>query len=138
MSDSPEQLGQDIFGEISLAAADAKRWARQNYFCAYFISGVIVVASITAGLTVGLDELPKWTRAALASLPAVMLTASTVFRFEQKSAWFWKKSKALEALVRRLKYESVAPHEASQLFSQIEESMEKDWVSFGTVGKANS
>lgn len=136
MDTSREQLQQDIFREVQHAAAESRRFAIRNYFFAYFVSGVIVLASISAGLTVGIETVPKWFSAALASLPAVMLTASTVFRFEQKSAWFWKKTRALETLVRQLKYEAFDPVEASRVFSQIEEQMEQEWVSFGTVGKS--
>jgi hypothetical protein len=135
MEKTPEALKQQIFDEVVAAAGYAKRFAVRNYFFAYTVSGVIVLASVTAGLTVGVDVVPKWFTAALASLPAVMLTASTVFRFEQKSAWFWKKTKALDALVRRMKYESIDTAEASQQFSRIEEQMEQDWVSFGTNAK---
>jgi uncharacterized membrane protein YhdT len=137
MNQPNEDLGPEIYKELSFAAKEARRFAIRNYALAYLVSGVIVVASITAGLTVGIESFPKWITAALASLPAVMLTASTVFRFEQKSAWFWKKAKALDSLVRKLKYKSIDPLEASDLFSQIEEQMERDWVSFGAVGKSS-
>lgn len=70
---------------------------------AYAVSGVIVLASIGSGITVAIPEIPRWFAALLAVLPAVMLTASTVFRFEQKSAWFWKKSKALASLLRKIR-----------------------------------
>lgn len=137
MNAIPEDPNQTIYKEVSAAAIAARRFAIRNYFYAYSVSGVIVVASIGAGITVGIDLIPKWLTASLASLPAVMLTASTVFRFEQKSAWFWKKAKALDTLVRRIRYESLGTVEASQLFSHIEEEMENEWVSFGTVGKGN-
>jgi hypothetical protein len=131
-----DDLSRMIFDEISAAAAQARRMAKRNYFFAYGVAGITVIASIAAGITVGMADVPKSLVAALAALPAVMLTASTVFRFEQKSAWFWKKTKALEALVRQLKYESLAAAQASKAFSEVESSLEREWIGFGTAGKS--
>lgn len=133
-----EELDKEFFEELYGSAKAARQFAIRNYFFAYFVSGIIVISSIAAGISVGFEEkaLPSWWKSALASLPAVMLTASTVFRFEQKSAWFWKKTKALDALVRQVKYEGLSSVEASRKLSEIEEIMERSWVSFGIVGKS--
>ncbi len=124
--------------ELTEAATTARRLARRNYILAYFVSGVIVVSSITAGLLVGISGIPTWCVGALASLPAAMVATSTVFRFEQKSAWFWKKTKRLDTLLRGLKYEGADPVAISQAFSKIEEEMEQEWISFGTLGKGGT
>jgi len=136
MNPSDDELARAIHEEIAAAAVAARRFAIRNYFLAYAVSGVIVLASIGSGITVAIAEIPKWFTASLAALPAVMLTASTVFRFEQKSAWFWKKTKALDSLVRKIRYESMGTVEASQAFSRIEEDLESEWISFGTVGRS--
>lgn len=136
MNPSDDELARAIHDEIAAAATAARRFAIRNYFLAYAVSGVIVLASIGSGITVGLTNVDKWISASLAALPAVMLTASTVFRFEQKSAWFWKKTKALDSLLRKIRYESLGTVEASQAFSRIEEDLESEWVSFGTAGRS--
>jgi hypothetical protein len=133
-----EELDKEFFEELYESARAARHFAIRNYFFAYFVSGIIVISSIAAGISVGAKpaDIPDWWKSALASLPAVMLTASTVFRFEQKSAWFWKKTKALDSLVRQVKYEGLSSIEASKKLSEIEENMERSWVSFGIVGKS--
>lgn len=103
MNPSDDELARAIHDEIAAAALAARRFAIRNYFLAYAVSGVIVLASIGSGITVIIPGIPPWFTASLAALPAVMLTASTVFRFEQKSAWFWKKSKALDSLLRKIR-----------------------------------
>jgi len=37
-------------------------------------------------------------------------------------------------LVLKVRYESIGTVEASQAFSRIEEDLESEWISFGTVG----
>lgn len=64
-----------------------------------------------------------------------MLSASTVFRSEQKSAWFWKKTRALQGQVRQLTYEAFSPVEASRACSQIDSQMAQAGLSFGVIGK---
>ena len=134
-------------GEISLdtlekelvAAITASRYyARRNYFLGYLVAAITVLSSIAAGLTVSFATVPKEVVAALASLPAAMVASTTVFRFEQKSGWFWLKSKRLDSLLRSIRYEGMDLATASRTFSQIEEDMEKEWVSFGTPGKSST
>ena len=136
MNPSDDELARAIHEQIAAAALAARRCAIRNYFLAYAVSGVIVLTSIGSGITVTIAEIPKWFTASLTAIPAVMLTTSTVFRFEQKSAWFWKKAKALDSLVRKIRYESMGTVEASQAFSLIEEDLESEWISFGTVGRS--
>jgi hypothetical protein len=73
--------------------------------------------------------------ATLASMPAAIVAASTVFRFDQKSAWFWQKPKRIETLLRAIRYQSMAVPEASQQFSQLEVEMKRYWISLGTVNR---
>lgn len=124
--------------ELTAAISASQRYARRNYFLGYFFTGVTVLSSIAAGLTASFSFIPKEVTAILASLPAAMVASTTAFRFEQKSAWFWKKSKRLESLLRSIRYEQVDLAVASKVLSQIEEEMEHEWVSFGTPAKTNS
>lgn len=124
--------------ELRASIEGARRYARRNYFLGYGVATVTVVASIAAGLTVSFASVPKEVTATLAALPAAMVASATVFRFEQKSAWFWRKLKKLEALLRALRYEGLDVTAASKALSQIEIEMEQDWVSFGTPGKSSA
>ncbi len=126
---------EELEKEISEAARLSKYLARRNYLFAYGVTLISVFASIAAGILVALDGLDPAVIAAIASLPAGMMTFKTVFRFEQKSAWFWHKTKNLERLYRSLAYENANPSEVSKEFSNIELEMESDWVSFGVSDK---
>ncbi len=124
--------------ELIAAITSTRYYARRNYILGYLVAGVTVLSSIAAGLTVSLAIEPKELTAVLASLPAAMVAAATVFRFDQKSDWFWRKSKRMDSLLRSIRYEGIDLIAASKAFSQIEEDMEKDWVSFGTPGKTSN
>lgn len=123
----------DLRKELESAVTLTLNLAKRNYLLAYFFTFLSVMASIAAGILVALDSelVPPAVIAAVASLPAGMMTVNTVFRFEQKSAWFWKKNKGLAGLYRALIYEGADPVEISRGFSRLEAEMEGDWVSFG-------
>lgn len=125
-----------VHAEITAVAERSRRWAIRHHALAYIVAVVMLLSSIAAGVMIAMDDVPKGLTAALATLPAVMLTASTVFRFEQKSAWYWKKTRALEALLRKMRYQSLYAVEASRFFLRIEEDMEREWVALGTILKA--
>lgn len=132
-------MDQALEQELVAAIAASRHYARRNYICGYVVAGLTVLSSIAAGLAVSLDHLvAKEAAAVLASLPAALVAATTVFRFEQKSAWFWRKAKRLDMLLRSIRYEGLTLVEASKLFSQIEVDMENEWVSFGAQGGAKS
>ena len=124
--------------ELVDAITASRYYARRNYFLGYLVAAITVLSSIAAGLTVSFEIIPREVTAALASLPAAMVASTTVFRFEQKSAWFWRKSKRLDTLLRAIRYEGMGVAVASKTFSQIEEDMEQEWVSFGTPGKSTT
>ncbi|WP_077036009.1 hypothetical protein [Pelomonas sp. KK5] len=129
-------MEESLEQELQAAVVAARRFARRNYLLGYLIAGLTVLSSIAAGLAVSLDQVPKGWQALLASLPAAMVASTTVFRFEQKSAWFWRKSKQLDMLLRAIRYEGLGAADASKLFSKLEVEMEQEWVSFGAMGKS--
>lgn len=124
-----------LLNELVVSAKSAKRFAVRNYILAYIVSGVTVISSIAAALMFSISSIPSYVPGILASLPAAMVGANTVFRFDQKSAWFWKKNKRIESLVRRLQYEGAPVVEISKEFSSLEESMEQEWITFGNLVK---
>ncbi|MYM68101.1 hypothetical protein GTP45_14850 [Pseudoduganella sp. FT55W] len=121
--------------ELVAAIAASRYYARRNYFLGYMVAGASVVSSILAGISVSFPCIPPQVTAVLASIPAAMIATTTTFRFEQKSAWFWRKAKRQESLLRSIRYEAVDVATASKTLSQIEEDMEQEWVSFGTPAK---
>lgn len=126
---------EELEKELAVAADSSRRYARRNYLLGYAVAVATVLSSIVAGLVVSLDNVPKALAAALASMPAAMVAASTVFRFEQKSGWFWQKAKRVEALLRAIRYEGLALQEASQQFSLLEVEMERNWIGFGALNR---
>lgn len=124
---------EELEKELVAAVQAARYYARRNYVLGYLVAGATVLSSIAAGLTANMDNVPKAITAALASWPAAMVAASTVFRFDPKSAWFWQKSKALESLLRAIRFEGMSLPEASQRFSEIEVGMERNWIGFGSL-----
>lgn len=128
-----EELKQELLAATRLTAYLAKR----NYILAYVVTFISVFASIAAGILVALESahIQPLYIAVIAALPAGMMTVNTVFRFEQKSAWFWKKNKHQHRLYRALVYEDADPAQISREFSQLETEMENDWVSFGAVNQ---
>lgn len=120
--------------ELKFAEALNRKLAQRNYWFAFIVTLISVLASISAGILVALDTalFSPGVIAAVASLPAGMMTINTVFRFEQKSTWFWKKNKAAAALYRALVFEAADPATISQQFSAMEAEMEDSWVTFGT------
>lgn len=129
---------EPLESELVVAITASRRYARRNYILGYMVAGTTVLSSIAAGLTASFPSIPMEVTAILASLPAAMVASTTAFRFEQKSAWFWRKSKRLESLLRSVRYETADVAIASKTLSQIEEDMEHEWVSFGTPGKKSS
>ncbi|MEW6157843.1 MAG: hypothetical protein AB1813_10445 [Verrucomicrobiota bacterium] len=87
---------------------------------------------MAATLLVSLSMQAKALTAVLAALPAALMAINTMFRFERKTAWHWKKNKRLEALLRALRYENQVPAFVSQEFSRVEEEMDSEWISFGS------
>ena len=124
--------------ELRATIEAVRRYARRNYFFGYIVAAITVVSSIAAGLSVSFAQVPREVTAALASLPAAMVASATVFRFEQKAAWFWRKLKKLEALLRSIRYEGLDVTAASKALSQLEVEMEQEWVSFGSPGKSHT
>ncbi len=124
---------ESLENELKEAAKLSKYLAKRNYILAYSVTLISVFASIAAGILVALKNFDPVLLAIIASLPAGMMTFKAVFRFEQKSAWFWQKNKKLERLYRALAYEGASPAAISKEFSQVESEMESSWVSFGTT-----
>jgi len=132
MNESPPELQEELQAQVQ----NTRRNAKRNYFAAYINAVLSVAASIAATVLVAADG-PKSLIATLAAIPAALTAIGTIFRFEQKSAWHWKKNKRLSGLLRALRYEKADPVDVSKAFSKTEEEMDQEWIAFGALGKAD-
>ena len=124
--------------DLRTAAEDTKSQARWNYRAALAVLSVAVATSITASILAGIETVPRWLASAVAATPAAMLLISSVFRFEEKSAWYYRKHRKLARILRALRHENAAIPDISREFSKVEEEMEEDWVSFGNMSASRS
>jgi hypothetical protein len=120
-----------IKDELGKAAAYARSCAKRNYILAYMMSIIMVATSISACVIGSLGNEYRIFASSLAAFPAAMVGVSSIFKFEEKSKWFWQKTKLLESLLRSLTYEAADPAEISKQFSNVEINMEKEWITFG-------
>ena len=124
----------NLINELKKKAEKTEKNARQNYFAAYAFSVITVVASITATILAGIGAKSEIT-ATCAAIPAAMLAISSTFKFEQKSAWHWKKNKRIKSLLRSLENEGEEVSSVSRKLSILEEEMDSEWISFGSYLK---
>lgn len=122
---------EELLTEIERAVGASKFGARSNYYAAFLITTITVGGSISAALLVALDAKDHVLTALIAAIPAAALSLSSAFHFERKSAWYWKKVKLLEGLVRALRYESAETAAVSRKFSEVDGKLDDEWVRFG-------
>lgn len=110
---------------------------RRNYYTAFGLLVLAVIASAATAIAVAMDEMPKALVAALAATPGIFVLVNTTFRFEERSRWYWRKRTRLEVLCRRYRYEGMSEANVSQAWNKIDEDMFNEWPGFGS-GVPNS
>ena len=105
--------------------------ARISYWIAYTLNVVAVVSSFVAGLSVAADWFTKTTLVVLSSLPAGVLIASDRLKFEQRAAWHYRMTYALQGLLREVSYEGKAEAEVSAERRKIDDTLQPLWPGFG-------
>lgn len=133
---SDEALKQELERDIAFCTM----WARRNYWWAHAVFGVSVLASFLSTVLVAgnLDALfsPPLDRiiaGTLTALPAVMLLVNNTLRFEERAKWFWRKTRAAERYLRRLRdRDDPNRSQLGQEYSELAESMENEWPAFGS------
>lgn len=121
---------EELLSEIESTVHAAKFSARSNYYTAFAFTLTSVSGSVAATILAALSMDPAVT-ATIAAVPAAVLSISSAFQFERKSAWHWKKVKLLEGLVRALRYEAEEVPVISRAFSRIDGELDQEWVRFG-------
>lgn len=105
---------------------------RRNYYTAFGLLILAVLASAGTAIAVAIDQMPKSLVAALAAAPGIFILINTTFRFEERSRWYWRKRTRLEVLLRRYNFESMPAAEVSRCWNEIDEEMFHEWPGFGS------
>ena len=105
---------------------------RRNYFTAFALLTLSVVASAATAIAVAIDLFPKVMIAALATAPGIFILIGATFRFEQRARWYWRKRIRLEKLLRRHKFEGMSEADVSKQWNAIDEDMFHEWPGFGS------
>ena len=106
--------------------------ASLNYFMAFILMLVTVLAGPIAGIC-GLAKLiPTQAVGAIALIPSATALMATVFKFQEKSNWHTRKAKLLTQLRTRIDYETTdAATEAVATIARekdrIEEELTREW-----------
>lgn len=134
---SDEKFRKDLEHDVEFCT----KWARRNYWWAHVVFGVSVLASFLSTVLVA-GNLAKdifrapWDRviaSVVAALPAVMLLVNNTLRFEERTKWFWRKTRTAERFLRRV--EGQRNPEGTTLsdeYSRICEELEGEWPAFGS------
>jgi hypothetical protein len=124
----------DLLEEIKKEATFCERWARSNYTWAHVIFGISVFASLASSVLIASDWVKdnKLLGSLLAGLPGVMLLVNNTCRFEERTKWFWKKTRKLQRLMRELRDKREPdPEKVSAELSDVNEELEAEWPAFG-------
>ncbi len=132
VTNEPISFKQRVFN----AAKNSKKHARRNYYAAYIVASLSVLSSIAASLCVHIEGLSKDIISLIAALPSCFLLLNYVFKFEVKSAWHWRKNKKLMTIFLAMEYEDLTDKDASKKISDIEESMDNNWITFGDMAQS--
>jgi hypothetical protein len=121
-----------LHDELAAKCTDSIRIARANYYCAYFLLGVAVVASAAASIAVAADlDWKNATKATLAALPGIVVLVMTTFRFDARAQWWWARHHAMDALRRELEYEARSPADVNKDLTAFIKEHDGRWPGFG-------
>lgn len=134
---SDEGFRRDLQHDVTFCT----KWARRNYWWAHLVFAISVLASFLSTVLIA-GNLAKevwkepWDRlitSSVAALPAIMLLVNNTLRFEERTKWFWKKTRVAERFLRRLDG-NANPHESalSDEYSRFCEELEGEWPAFGS------
>jgi hypothetical protein len=105
--------------------------ARANYRVAYALSLLAIFSSFAAGLSVAGAFFSKVTLVILSSLPAGVLIAADRLKLQERAAWHYRMTYALQGLLNELLYEAKTPAEVSAQRRQLDKDLQPLWPEFG-------
>lgn len=117
--------------DLAKTIRKTERLARQNYLAAYTLAACSAVASLAAAFFAATGSKNTALIGLLGAVPAAVLAANAVMKFDSKSSWHWRKAKRLGALLRALQYEGMSEADAAAKWSELETDIERDWQPFG-------
>lgn len=140
-----EEMKSTLESELTNVVSDCSKLAKRHYLYAQFAFAISVLASFLSSILTGIgtkdlsilvavNEITvKAILTVLTAVPATVLLVNNTIRFEERTKWFWNKTRKTEKLLRELKY-SPATDAAriSTAFSTLSEELENQWPALGT------
>ncbi len=135
-------MGGSIYSDNSVASftdaleqriTNSRKNARRNYFSAYICYGVAIATSLLATLAAATDFLPKANLAVLTAIPGTALLVNSVFSFENKSNWYWRKARRYDGILMSVRFEGLELSSASKDLRIYDEKMEAEYPKFGMI-----
>ena len=119
--------------ELKQEQQQSLRLGRWNYRAAYVLTIVAVICSAAAGI-LGLGwDIDQRIVALLALVPAIAVTVSSQFKWQDKANWHYRKHVEARAMLRRIDYELPAFPTEAQLadlvrgYSLKEKELNDSW-----------
>lgn len=122
-----------LLAELENVVASRAASARRNYFAAYVLYVIALASSIASTVVVALQIGHRGWQAVLTATPAIALLIGNTLRLEERNQWHRLKKYRLEALRRRLKFESADERSISQEWRDLDEKMAVEFPGFGTM-----
>ena len=125
------QIEDELFNTVN----KYRKLAKLNYFIAFGLYLIAVIASILSTLMALMGTLSGPELAAITAIPGAVLLVMGTFRFVERARWHFDKKNQLNALYRlaRSKAPGTSPAEIAEKWNQIDLHMEKSWPSFGVL-----
>lgn len=107
--------------------------ARLNYWLAYGLLAIAIIASSASSILVAADKGPNELKAVLAAIPGIIAVVTGTFRFAARAEWWWDKFHGLDSLHRKLQYEGQSEKNVSQELTKLVATLNAKWPGFGNV-----
>jgi hypothetical protein len=138
-------VATDLLTELQEEARHCKKWARRNYNFAHAVFLSSVLLSFMSSIVVSLDDvvwdalgwnhvLGRILLTVTTAAPAALLLVNNTLRFEERSKWFWKKTRVVQRLHRQLRDDPTADKASiSRELGEVSETLEDQWPAFGAT-----
>src|ERR1051326_1825702 len=128
-----DELDIHLNNELKYRSKHCRLLGRANYYSAYLVIIVGIVANIFATFFVATDNIPKRYIALLTAAPGILLLLNRTLKFEDKARWYWKHMQYLDGLSRAIEYEGQQADAISQKLTETDKQMDAEWPGFGKI-----
>ncbi len=138
------EMKSTLESELTNVVSDCSKLAKRHYLYAQLAFAISVLASFLSSILTGIGtaDLSKLVGAnelivkailtLLTAVPATVLLVNNTIRFEERTKWFWNKTRKTEKLLRELKYSANTDvTRISTAFSSLSEELENQWPALG-------